>query len=302
MIGTGRKKSIAFFISLGAGLIVVTLLLYIGGVVLDWQRGIRRFLGVLLLAVIVAGVVLNTTFLVREIRRNEQHDAFINAVTHELKTPIASIRLYVETLQTRAVDENKRREFYRIILQDSDRLLSTIEQILRTGRIGASRRPANVSSVNLNDVVAQNVERARVLHHLPLEAIQYKPSASAEGEKLRILGDLDEVSAAVSNLLDNAVKYSGAGAKVIVQTSRDDGRYAVVRVIDNGPGIPGTELKRIFRRFYRMSGPLAPRVKGTGLGLFIVRSVARRHGGRAWAESAGPGRGSTFVLQFPLER
>ena len=214
MIGTGRKKSIAFFISLGAGLIVVTLLLYIGGVVLDWQRGIRLILGVLLLAVIVAGVVLNTTFLVREIRRNEQHDAFINAVTHELKTPIASIRLYVETLQTRAVDENKRREFYRIILQDSDRLLSTIEQILRTGRIGASRRPANVSSVNLNDVVAQNVERARVLHHLPLEAIQYKPSASAEGEKLRILGDLDEVSAAVSNLLDNAVKYSGAGAKV----------------------------------------------------------------------------------------
>lgn len=302
MIGTGRKKSIAFFIALGAGLIVVTLLLYIGGVVLDWQRGIRLVLGVLLLAVIVAGVVLNTTFLVREIRRNEQHDAFINAVTHELKTPIASIRLYVETLQTRSVDESKRREFYRIILQDSDRLLSTIEQILRTGRIGASRRPANVSPVNLNDIVAQSVERARVLHHLAPDAIEYQPGIEGEGEKLRILGDLEEVSAAVSNLLDNAVKYSGASARVRVQTSRDDGRFASVRVIDNGPGIPGTELKRIFRRFYRMSGPLATRVKGTGLGLFIVRSVARRHGGRAWAESAGPGRGSTFVLQFPLER
>ncbi len=299
MIGTGRKKSIAFFISLGAGLIVVTLLLYIGGVVLDWHRGIKLILGILLLAVIVAGVVLNTTFLVREIRRNEQHDAFINAVTHELKTPIASIRLYVETLQTRSVDESKRREFYRIILQDSDRLLSTIEQILRTGRIGSSRRPANVSSVNLNDVVSQSVQRAMVLHHLAPEAIEYQPLATAEGEKLRILGDLDEVSAAVSNLLDNAVKYSGSNAKVMVRTSRDDGRFACVRVIDNGPGIPGTELKRIFRRFYRMSGPLATRVKGTGLGLFIVRSVALRHGGRAWAESAGPGRGSTFVLQFP---
>jgi two-component system sensor histidine kinase SenX3 len=302
MIGTGRKKSIAFFIALGAGLIVVTLLLYIGGVVLDWQRGIKLVLGVLLLAVIVAGVVLNTTFLVREIRRNEQHDAFINAVTHELKTPIASIRLYVETLQTRSVDETKRREFYRIILQDSDRLLSTIEQILRTGRIGSSRRPANVSPVNLNDVVLQSVERARVLHHLAPEAITYTPPALADGEKLRILGDLDEVSAAISNLLDNAVKYSGADARVTVQMSREDGRFACVRVIDNGPGIPEPELKRIFRRFYRMNGPLATRVKGTGLGLFIVRSVARRHGGRAWAESSGPGHGSTFVLQFPLER
>src|ERR1035438_1039177 len=92
MIGISRKKSIAFFIALGAGLVVVTLLLYVGGLVLDWRAGIRLFLGFILLAVIIAGVVLNTIFLVREIRRNEQHDAFINAVTHELKTPIASDR------------------------------------------------------------------------------------------------------------------------------------------------------------------------------------------------------------------
>src|SRR5579872_6078685 len=135
MIGIIRKKSIAFFIALGAGLVLVTLFLYIGGLVLDWRTGLRLFLGVLLLALVIAGVVLNTIFLVREIRRNEQHDAFINAVTHELKTPIASIRLYVETLQTRSVDESKRNEFYGIILSDSDRLLGTIEQILRTGRV-----------------------------------------------------------------------------------------------------------------------------------------------------------------------
>src|SRR5438128_1292795 len=114
MIGHGRRKSIAFFIALGVGLILVTLLLYIGGVAFNWRAGIRLFLGIVLLAVIIAGVVLNTIFLVREIRRNEQHDAFINAVTHELKTPIASIRLYTETLQTRSVDEAKRKEFYRI--------------------------------------------------------------------------------------------------------------------------------------------------------------------------------------------
>src|ERR1700743_1757248 len=105
MVGTGRKKSIAFFIALGAGLILVIILLYVGWVLLNLHRGILLFLCALLLALIIAGVVLNTTFLVREIRRNEQHDAFINAVTHELKTPGASIRLYVATLPSRAVEQ-----------------------------------------------------------------------------------------------------------------------------------------------------------------------------------------------------
>src|SRR3954468_14481265 len=108
MMASGRRKSIALFIALGVAVVIVALLQYIGWVVLDWSPGIRLFLGFLLLAVVIAGVVLNTIFLVREIRRNEQHDAFINAVTHELKTPIASIRLYVETLKTRSVDEERR--------------------------------------------------------------------------------------------------------------------------------------------------------------------------------------------------
>src|SRR6266851_4554353 len=140
MVVAGRQKSVAFFIALGAGLISVILLLYIGWVLLNWRTGILLFLGVLLLAMIIGGVVLNTLFLVREIRRNAQHDAFINAVTHELKTPVASIRLYLETMQAHAVDEEKRKEFYRIMLDDSDRLLQTIEQVLRTGRMGASRK------------------------------------------------------------------------------------------------------------------------------------------------------------------
>src|SRR5271166_2660820 len=109
MVGTRRGKSTAFIV-LGAALILVIILLYVGWVLLNWRTGILLVLGILLLAAIIAGVVVNTTFLVREIRRNEQHDAFINAVTHELKTPIASIRLYIETLQTRSVDGNKRKE------------------------------------------------------------------------------------------------------------------------------------------------------------------------------------------------
>src|SRR6202521_6040169 len=164
MVVAGRQKSVAFFIALGAGLISVILLLYIGWVLLNWRTGILLFLGGLLLAMIISGIVLNTIFLVREIRRNEQHDAFINSVTHEVKTPVASIRLYLETLQTREVDEAKRKEFYRIMLDDSDRLLSTIEQILRTGRMGSTSRKPNLARVALDGVVEECLERARTLH------------------------------------------------------------------------------------------------------------------------------------------
>jgi len=297
MVVAGRRKTIAFFIALGAGLILVTLLLYIGWVALNWRHGILLFLGLLLLAVLIGGVVLNTIFLVREIRRNAQHDAFINAVTHELKTPVASIRLYLETLQKRPVDEPKRQEFYRIMLEDSERLLGTIEQVLRTGRIGHASRAVNVSPLNLGEVVEECLERSRTLNHVGEGAIEYKP-----GAPVTIMGDPDEVRAAVSNLIDNAVKYSGNEIKVKVETALMDGKFGAVRVTDRGAGIPKTELKQIFKRFYRVPGPLATRVKGTGLGLYIVRSVAKRHGGRAWAESEGPGRGSTFVLELPLEK
>jgi signal transduction histidine kinase len=294
MVVAGRRTSIAFFIALGACLISVILLLYIGWVLLNWRTGILLFLGVLLLALIISGVVLNTIFLVREIRRNEQHDAFINAVTHELKTPVASIRLYLETLQAHVVEESKRQEFYRIMLNDSERLLGTIEQVLRTGRVGPAHRRLNLTSINLGEVVETCLARARTLYHVPAESLDYHAPAS-----MTIRGDPDEVQAAVSNLIDNAVKYSGNDVRVRVELTQGDGNFAILRVTDQGLGIPRAELKRVFKRFYRVPG-LAARFKGTGLGLYIVRSVAKRHGGRAWAESEGPGRGSTFILQFPL--
>jgi two-component system sensor histidine kinase SenX3 len=296
MVVAGRRRSITFFIALGVGLISIILLLYIGWVWLNWKNPILLFLGILLLTMIITGVVLNTTFLVREVRRNEQHDAFINAVTHELKTPVASIRLYLETLQTRPVEEGKRQEFYRTMVEDSERLLSTIEQVLRTGRVGStSHLKLNRVRIDLNGVVEECLARVRTLHHVTSESLDFQP-----GPPATVLGDPDEVRAAVSNLIDNAVKYSGSPMRISVETSPVDGKYVSVRVRDQGVGIPKIELKQIFKRFYRVPGPLATRVKGTGLGLYIVRSVAKRHGGRAWAESEGPGRGSTFVLQLPI--
>jgi two-component system sensor histidine kinase SenX3 len=297
MVVAGRQKSIAFFIALGAGLISVILLLYVGWVLLAWRTGILLFFGILLLAMIIAGVVLNTIFLVREIRRNEQHDTFINAVTHELKTPVASIRLYLETLMTRNLDESRRQDFYRTMLDDSDRLLSTIEQVLRTGRVGPSTRLLHSAPVDMNALVEECLLRARALHNLKPECLQYNP-----GPAVRVMGDEDELRAAVSNLIDNAVKYSGAEINVVADTLKVDGGFVSVRVKDQGLGIPKAELKRIFKRFYRVPGTNMLRRKGTGLGLYIVRSVAKRHRGRAWAESEGVGRGSTFILELPIAK
>jgi signal transduction histidine kinase len=294
---TGHRKSIAGHIAMGVGLISILLVFYIGYVLLNWRHGILLVLGVLLVLIVVCGILLNTIFLVREIRRNEQHDAFINAVTHELKTPVASIRLYLETLQTRPVDEAKRQEFYRIMVDDSQRLLATIEQVLRTGRVGSTAHALNPTRIELDDIVRSSVELVRTLHRVPAEGLRYTPC-----EPVTIFGDPEEIRAAITNLIDNAVKYSAAKVNVTVETVRGAGNSVILRVRDQGPGIAKSELDRVFRRFYRVPGPLAARIKGTGLGLFIVRSVAKRHGGRVWAESEGPGHGSTFALQLPIAK
>jgi len=298
---TSRRKTIAFFLTLGVGLAATAVAVGSGWIILNWQEGVKVFLGFIFFCAIAAGIILNTIFLVREIRRNEQHDSFINAVTHELKTPIASIRLYLETLQSRPVDETRRREFYGLMLSDTDRLLGTVEQVLKAGQ--AAQRGAKHQRVELefDGLVRDCMELVRTRHHLQSEALRYD-NAARNGNPPRVFGDAEELRTAVSNLIDNAVKYSDGDVRVTVETAPVDGKYAVVRVNDHGSGIPKAELKQIFKRFYRGAGPQSTRVKGTGLGLYIVRSVAKRHGGRAWAESEGPGHGSTFVLQLPIAK
>jgi signal transduction histidine kinase len=198
---------------------------------------------------------------------------------------------------TRTVDEEKRKEFYQIMLSDSERLLSTIEQVLRTGRIGPSNRILNFSSIDIGELVDECIDLTRKLRGLEPESLKYHA-----GPPMKVRGDLDEVRAAVMNLIDNAVKYSGNTVNVTVETAKIDNGHMVVRVKDQGVGISQGELKRIFKRFYRIPGPVSRRPSGTGLGLYIVRSVAKRHRGRAWAESEGPGRGSTFVLELPMSK
>ncbi|HJX93243.1 MAG TPA: HAMP domain-containing sensor histidine kinase [Pyrinomonadaceae bacterium] len=292
-----RRKSIAFFITLGACLVALAIALNVGWILLNWREVALLVLGIVFFLAIIVGLVLNTTFLIREIRRNEQHDAFINAVTHELKTPIASIRLYLETLKTREVDDAQRAKFYDTMLADSDRLLQTVEQVLRAGRTGLRRRRIATSVINLGDMVRECLEITRVRYGLNDTHLLYFESPEAESAK--VSGDVDELRAAFSNLLDNAVKYSHKEVCVSVSVSNVDEKRVAVRVSDKGIGIPSAQLKRIFKRFYRVPGKFMARVKGTGLGLFIVQSVVRKHGGRVFAESNGLGHGSTFTIQLP---
>jgi signal transduction histidine kinase len=293
-----RRKSIAFFITLGACLVALAVALNVGWILLNTSEVVLLILGIIFFVVLIFGLVLNTTFLIREIRRNEQHDAFINAVTHELKTPIASIRLYLETLKTREVNEEQRAEFYDIMLADSKRLLTTVEQVLRAGRTGHKRRRIATSVISVTEIVRECLELTRVRYGLSDSHLMY--FESPEASTARISGDLDELRAAFSNLIDNAVKYSDEEVRVSVSVSAVDKKRVAVKVTDRGIGIPHAQLKRIFKRFYRVPGKFMARVKGTGLGLFIVESVVTKHGGRVFVESKGLGQGSTFTVQLPI--
>jgi len=293
---SGRKRKAITFTVLGICLVAAAVTLNVSWLVINWREGMLILFGSIFFLVIIALSVINTIFLVREIRRNEQHDSFINAVTHELKTPVASIRLYLQTLQSRDLDEAKRREFYRVMLEDSDRLLHTIEQVLRAGATGSILRRSAKVRLDLGQIAEECVELARARFHLDAAALEYV----AYTPRATVLGDGDELKAAVWNLIDNAVKYSQGNPRIRVElVGEPDMHRVAVRVTDRGVGISPAELKRIFRRFYRIPASVAVRTKGSGLGLFIVRSVAKKHGGRAFAESDGQGLGSTFTLQLP---
>ena len=295
---TRRRGAIAFFITLGALLVGGLVTLNIGWIIRNERTFALAIVGTILFFAVIAGVVLNTVFLVREIRRNERQDSFLNAVTHELKTPIASIRLYLETLQRRPIEESQRQEFYKIMLSDSDRLLATVEQVLKAGQLGQRHRQSQRTLINLESLLADCIAITLQRHHLLPDSIVLEPTPGAV--RLHVLGIAEDLRTAVINILDNAVKYSPEGVRIRCSLAIARYTWVTLRVTDTGVGLPANQLKRIFNRFYRVPGRAMAKIKGTGLGLFLVRNIARQHGGDVTASSPGPGLGATITISLPL--
>ena len=294
---TRRRGAIALAITLGVMIIGGLVAFYIPWIILT--RSIMLFvLGLILLTLLVTGVVLNTVFLVNEVRRNEKQDSFLNAVTHELKTPIASIRLYLETLQRRDLPEEQRQDFYRIMLADTGRLLSTVEQVLKAGELNVRRRHRNRTLLEIAPIVSDCIAITLERYHLPADAVQLEPVSG--NVRLRVRGIAEDLRTAILNVLDNAVKYSPNGVHVRCSLTIVNFAQVKLTVRDQGVGLPPGEDKQIFKRFYRVAGRMAVKTKGTGIGLFLVRSIVRQHGGNVSASSAGLNQGTTIAITLPI--
>ncbi len=258
------------------------------------RRSLETIMLVLSCIVIVAGVATILVAAEKERRISALKSEFVANVSHELKTPLALVRMFGEMLQSgRVASEAKRQEYLDIIVRESERLSSLIENVLDFARVERGRDAYDFTEGDVGEVVARaaNVSRYRAER----EGVRLDVDLAADLPRTRL--DERAVELAVINLVDNALKYAPGGESIAIRTAPRDGAIAV-SVADRGPGVPPDKRLRIFERFVRgtEAGSEASRVRGSGIGLALVKHIAESHGGRAWVESE-PGRGgSTFVF------
>ena len=297
------RRSIGFPLTVGIVLTLIAVSLAVGWQILvvadlgPVARGLTTVqwlligLGSLFFILIIVGLVGLCAWVVREMRVNQRQQAFLDAVTHEMKTPLASMRLFLETLRRHDVDPDRRSDFLERMGEDVERLEHTVSQVLAAARAEGTVRRSRGGPVDLAEVLRESIEATRERHGLGEEAIRL------EGESpVAARGDPDELGVVFRNLLENAVKYSEPPVEVRVRFSYTGEDRVEVEIADRGIGIERRELRKIFKRFYRVGRDVQRHAAGLGLGLFIVGNLVRRHGGRVVARSEGSGRGSRFVI------
>jgi len=299
------KRRTWFHIVMGVSLLLVAVALTVGWQIIGSEEAALRqsptarylvyFFGLLLFLLLISGLGLMFTLLLREVRLNERQSNFVSAVTHELKTPVASLRLYLDTLMLRSetLSIEQLDDFYKTMRADLERLNGTINSVLNAG-LYADRAVINPPVIDLAKLVQHACALTRTRNQLPDSAVTYSGPSS-----LMLKGDSTALDTALLNLLDNAVKYSTEQVAVKVTLAEEENGFARLTVKDRGVGMNRAHLRFIFNRFYRIGSEVRRSRTGTGLGLFIVKSVVKAHGGTVRAESEGEGRGATFILHLP---
>lgn len=249
--------------------------------------------GGILLALILAGATVIFVYWSKQHRLNLMQRAFVSNVTHELKSPVASIQLALETMALRRLSPEQTHSFLSMMLDDTERLTTLIDRILGAARIEKKRARSQKPPVSMRHFVEEILGQDRHLfekdgHRVVLES----------GGDARVSIDRESMRMILGNLIDNAARYSPRGSTIRLRLHRDL-RHCRLDVSDSGIGIARRDLKNIFKIFWRGGGT---NTAGTGLGLYIVRHIVRDHNGKVWASSPGPGRGSTFSVSLPRAR
>jgi signal transduction histidine kinase len=250
--------------------------------------------GIVSFATIMTVLVLFSVFLAREIREVRRQTSFIDSVTHELRSPLASLRLCLETQAREGLLASQRQRLHDMMLDDIERLSAFVDDILESSRLAHGSEARDVEAFELVSLVRRCVSTTAKRHRIDREsiAIELPP-------QLELHTDPMALEVVLRNLLDNAIKYSDEPRRVSLRASEDARGALVIEVSDNGVGIPKADLKRVFERFYRVDDEAVRSRRGTGLGLFVVASLVRGLGGRLRAFSAGPGEGTRVVVILP---
>lgn len=250
--------------------------------------------GATFLALLLAGVVGYLVLTIKAINLTRRQSNFIDSVTHELKSPLASMKLYLQTLSRHQVPPEQQSEFFQIMLDDLERLDRLINQMLAAGRIDSARVDGEAERIDLAELLAHCARSVCTTYRLPVETV------TLHCEPCLVRARTIELDLIFRNLIDNAVKYAGAPPWVRVELARGAARTVRVRISDNGRGIPRKLRRQVFGRFVRLGSELEREKPGTGLGLYIVRTLVQRLGGRVTIADRGSQPGTVFTVVLPI--